>query len=259
MEKTPSPFSPLPSRQVSLCPSHEWVLRSPPLSIHSVSPSPHFVDPSRCLYLAFSFSVGWILSRLVFLHSPYPEPKVPEPAQTRKAFGGPAAPASWVPSVLRFVSFLLSFPFCSSPCTALRESTRRRKWRVSRTSFVVGRGPRYSVLISVEPRNSTNEQEPSDPWNPANRGGGKWVYRNGTCSRSSDIIGRVNPECGPRSVFRHRCSFFSSFAPFLFLPRAPRRGTQWSASWRSNTHITTTRLRRGWINGSPATSRRKSK
>jgi len=48
----------------------------------------------------------------------------------------------------------------------------------------------------------------------------------GTCSRSSDIIGRVNPDCGPRSVFRcRRYSFFFlfSFAPFLFL--SPRRGT----------------------------------
>lgn len=75
--------------------------------------SPRFVDPSRCLYLAFSPGVGWVLSRLAFLHSPYSEPKVPEPAQAREAFGGPAAPASWVPSVLCFVSFRFSTRFLS--------------------------------------------------------------------------------------------------------------------------------------------------
>lgn len=110
MEKTPSPFSSLPSGLISL--SLSGTRMGPPFT-SPLSPlrflSPRLVEPSRCLYLAFSPGVGWIFSRLAFLHSPYPETKVPEPAQAREAFGGPAAPASWVPSVLRFVSCLVPF------------------------------------------------------------------------------------------------------------------------------------------------------
>jgi len=117
MEKTPSPFSPLPRRWVSLCLAHEWV---PPFT-SPLNPlcflSPRLVDPSLCLYLAFSFSVGWFFSRLAFLYSPYPETKVPEPAQARRHSGGPQhQPVGSRPYVasLRFVSFrFVSFRFVS--------------------------------------------------------------------------------------------------------------------------------------------------
>lgn len=88
MEKTPSPFSPLPSR-VSLCPSHEWVLRSPPLSIHSVplplaSPIPRavFISPS------LSASVGSFLDSPFYI-LPTPSSRYLNPRRPARHSGGP--------------------------------------------------------------------------------------------------------------------------------------------------------------------------
>jgi len=128
--KRPLPLSrPLLSHRVSLSVQH-----TNGSSVHL--PSQFTLFPFPSFRRSLTLSLSRLLSRrqlgpfyrLAFLHSPYPELKVPEPAQARKAFGGPATPVGSRPC---FASFLLSFPFCARPCTALREDTRRRKWRVS--------------------------------------------------------------------------------------------------------------------------------
>jgi len=109
-------------------------------------PSPCLVDPSRCLYFAFSLSVGWVFSvDSPFYILPTLRPRYLNPRRPARHSGGPQhQPVGSRPCFASFRSF--SFPFCVRPCTALREDTRRRKWR---RSFIVAYGPRLFVLIFV--------------------------------------------------------------------------------------------------------------
>lgn len=144
MEKTPSPFSSLPSRRVSLCPAHEWVLRSPPLSIHSV-PFPLASSIPRAIFISPSpsASVGSFLDSPFYM-LPTPSPRYLNPRRPARHSGGPQhQPVGSRPcfASFRFVSSL-ELPYRARPCTALREEdTRRRKWRVSRRSLTAACAP----------------------------------------------------------------------------------------------------------------------
>lgn len=127
MEKTPSPFSPLLSRRVSLCPAHEWVLRSPPLSIRSVSlplasliPRSVFISPSH------SASVGSFLDSPFYI-LPTLRPRYLNPRRPARHSGGPQhQPVGSRPCVasLRFVPFRFVSSLILFLCTSMHRIAR---------------------------------------------------------------------------------------------------------------------------------------